>query len=102
VTGRLCRRAQDDTQRNLASADALAAVRRIDAPFDIERQINGRSADQRSAISDQRSDRAVRQDLSAPLVAELGAWMRKERARLSRHNDLAQAIDYMHLGHSFT
>jgi hypothetical protein len=33
--------------------------------------------------------------LSAPLVAELEAWMREERARLSRHNDVAQAMDYM-------
>jgi hypothetical protein len=65
---------------------ALEAVRRIDALFDIEREINGQSADHR---------RAVRQDLSAPLVAELEAWMRQERARLSRHNDVAQAMDYM-------
>jgi transposase len=33
--------------------------------------------------------------LSAPLVAELEAWMREERARLSRHNDVAQAMNYM-------
>jgi hypothetical protein len=64
----------------------LEAVRRIDALFDIERQINGQSADHR---------RAVRQDLSAPLVAALAAWMREERARLSRHNEVAQAMDYM-------
>ena len=31
----------------------------------------------------------------APLVAELEAWMRAERARLSRHADVAKAIDYM-------
>ena len=37
----------------------------------------------------------MRQELSAPLVAELEAWMRQERARLSRHNDVAQAMDYM-------
>jgi hypothetical protein len=37
----------------------------------------------------------VRQELSAPLAAELEAWMRQERARLSRHNDIAQAMDYM-------
>ena len=46
---------------------ALEAVRRIDALFEIERAINGRSAEER---------RAVRQDLSAPLVADLEAWMR--------------------------
>jgi len=30
-----------------------------------------------------------------PLVAELETWMRQERAKLSRHNDVAKAMDYM-------
>jgi len=65
---------------------ALEAVRRIDALFEIERAINGRNADER---------RAVRQDLSCPLVADLEVWMREERAKLSRGNDVAKAMDYM-------
>ncbi len=65
---------------------ALEAVQRIDALFDIERAINGMTAEQRLA---------VRQEQSAPLVAALEAWMREERPKLSRHNDLASAIDYM-------
>ena len=65
---------------------ALEAVRRIDALFDIERDINGQSAERRHA---------VRQTLSAPLVANLEVWMREQRARLSRTNDLARAMDYM-------
>jgi transposase len=65
---------------------ALAAVRRIDALFDIERDINGQPAANRLA---------VRQRLSAPLVEELESWMRHERAKFSRHNDVAQAMDYM-------
>uniref|UniRef100_UPI003013EEFF IS66 family transposase n=1 Tax=Roseomonas marmotae TaxID=2768161 RepID=UPI003013EEFF len=65
---------------------ALEAVRRIDALFDIERDINGESAERR---------RAVRQTLSAPLAADLELWMREQRARLSRTNDLARAMDYM-------
>jgi len=65
---------------------ALEAVRRIDALFEIERSINGQSAERR---------RAVRQEVSAPLVAELEGWMREQRAKLSRGNDLARAIDYM-------
>ncbi|MGE5804042.1 MAG: IS66 family transposase [Gemmatimonadota bacterium] len=65
---------------------ALEAVRRIDALFEIERGINGRSVDER---------RAVRQELSVPLVADLEAWMRSERPKLSRGNDLAKAMDYM-------
>jgi transposase len=31
----------------------------------------------------------------AAWLAALEAWMRAERAKLSRHNDLAQAMDYM-------
>jgi transposase len=65
---------------------ALEAVRRIDALFDIERTINGMSAEER---------RRVRQERSAPLVTELETWMRKERAKLSRGNDVAKAMDYM-------
>jgi transposase len=65
---------------------AMEAVRRIDALFEIERSINGQSAEQR---------RAVRQGLSAPLVADLESWMREQRAKLSRGNDVAKAIDYM-------
>lgn len=60
---------------------ALAAVQRIDALFEIERGINGRSPVERQA---------VREQLSAPLVTELEGWMRAERARLSRHNDVAR------------
>jgi transposase len=65
---------------------ALEAVRKIDALFDIEREINGLSADER---------RARRRLRSAPLVATLEEWMRAERAKLSRHNAVAKAIDYM-------
>ena len=65
---------------------ALEAVRRIDALFAIERTINGMSAEER---------RRVRQERSAPLAAELEAWMREERAKLSRGNDVAKAMDYM-------
>ena len=38
---------------------------------------------------------AVRQRDIAPLVAALKAWMHAEWAKLSRNNDLAQAMDYM-------
>ncbi len=65
---------------------ALEIVRRIDALFEIERSINGKTADER---------RAVRQELSRPLVDDLGRWMRAERPKLSRGSDLAKAMDYM-------
>jgi transposase len=65
---------------------ALEAVRRIDMLFDIERGINGLVADER---------RRVRQEQSAPLVTALEAWLREERARLSRSASVAEPIDYM-------
>jgi transposase len=36
-----------------------------------------------------------RQELSERLVADLEAWMRAQRAKLSRSNDVAKAMDYM-------
>jgi hypothetical protein len=65
---------------------AVEAMRRIDGVFAIEREINGAPAEQRLAI---------RQDRSRSLVADFEAWMRIERARLSRHNEVAKAMDYM-------
>ena len=31
----------------------------------------------------------------APLVNDLFDWMRRERAKLSRHNEVAKAMDYI-------
>ena len=80
------RRKADGKTPPVISPLALEAVRRIDALFEIERTINGKSADER---------RRVRQERSAPLAAELESWMREERAKLSRGNDIAKAMDYM-------
>lgn len=65
---------------------AIEAVRRIDAIFAIERELNGLAADDR---------RATRQNRVAPLVGERADWMRAERGRLSRHAETAKAVDYM-------
>ena len=65
---------------------ALEIVRRIDALFEVERGINGKTANER---------RVVRHELSRPLVDELEARMRAERPKLSRGSDLAKAMDYM-------
>jgi transposase len=70
----------------MVSPLALEAVRRIDALFDIERTINGKSPEERLA---------ARREHSAPLVADLQAWMREHRAGLSRKNEIAKAMDYM-------
>lgn len=59
---------------------AIQVVRRIDALLDIERFIKRRTAEER---------RAVRQELSKPLVAELQVYLREQRAKLSRADDLA-------------
>lgn len=79
------RKAQGKTAAPISPL-ALETVQRIDALFEIERSINGASAERRLA---------VRQELSAPLVADLEGWMREQRAKLSRGNDIAKAMDYM-------
>ena len=65
---------------------AIEVVRRIDALFEIERPINGRSAEERLA---------VRQMLSRPLVEDLHVYMREQAARLSRGHDLVKAFNYI-------
>lgn len=65
---------------------ALEAVQRIDALFDVERAINGKDAAERLV---------ARQEMSAPLMAELHAWLTTQLTRLSRNYDLAKACLYM-------
>ena len=65
---------------------ALEAVKRIDALFAIEREINGQ---------DPAARLAVRQRQSAPLVEDLANRLRSERALLSKHVKVAKAIDYL-------
>ncbi|TWA45319.1 transposase IS66 family protein [Sinorhizobium medicae] len=61
-------------------------AQRIDALFDIEREINGQRAEVR---------KAARQDRTLPLVLDLEAWMKAQRPKLSRNDDLAKAFDYL-------
>ncbi|WP_247996556.1 IS66 family transposase [Brucella tritici] len=65
---------------------ALEAVRRFDALFDIERQINGLSAEERVK---------VRQEKSKPLFEDMHQWLIRERATLSSSSDVTKAMDYM-------
>ena len=65
---------------------AIEVVHRIDALFNIERTINGKSAEER---------RALRQELSKPLIGALHVYVQDQRAKLSRGHDLARAIDYI-------
>jgi transposase len=65
---------------------AIEIVRRIDALFEIERSINGKSAEERLT---------ARQISSRPLVDDLHVYMREQVARLARGHDLAKAINYI-------
>jgi len=65
---------------------ALEAVKRIDALFDIERDINGLAADER---------RRIRQDRSKPLLAQLENWLHEQRDRLSRSSAVHKPINYL-------
>jgi transposase len=65
---------------------AIELVRRMDALFAIEREINGKSPEERAA---------ARNISSRPLVEELQLYMRAEAAKLSRGHDLVKAIQYM-------
>ena len=65
---------------------ALEAVKRIDAIFDVEREITGLTAEVRHD---------ARQRLVRPMVEDLHDWMRAERTRMSKHNPVAKAINYM-------
>jgi hypothetical protein len=77
------RKAQGKTASPISPL-ALEAVHRIDALFDIERSINGQSAEQR---------RAVRQELSTPLVAARAAAQAVARQRSRQSHGLhAQAL----------
>ena len=70
----------------MVSPIALEAVKRIDALFEIERVLNGRSASERLE---------ARQEQSAPLVGDLEVWLRDQRSRLSRSAAVAEPIDYL-------
>jgi len=78
--------ARRDKNAAAISPIALEAVKRIDALFDIERGINGQSAEERLR---------VRRQQSAPLLTTLEAWLREQRARLSNSSAVAKPIDYM-------
>ena len=53
-------------------------MQRLDAPFDIEGSINGKSAAKRLA---------ARHELSAPLMLDLHAWLAAQLAKLSRNRN---------------
>ncbi|WP_281059540.1 transposase, partial [Mesorhizobium sp. M2A.F.Ca.ET.037.01.1.1] len=62
------------------------ALLRIAALYKIEDSIPGCDPDHR---------RAVRQNLSRPLVDEFFTWLTAQAARISRKSDLGEAMAYM-------
>src|SRR5690606_2723750 len=80
------RRKADGRKPAPISPLALEIVQRMDRLFEVERSINGQSS---------RGRLVARHERSAALVAELQALMLEHRPGLSRHDDLAQAMDHM-------
>ena len=70
----------------VVSPIAFEAVKKIDAIFVAEREISGLSAELRLAF---------RREHIVPLVKDFEDWMRAERTKLSRHAEVAKAMDYM-------
>jgi transposase len=73
-------------KQSAISPIAFEAVQKVDAIFTLERSSNGSSPEARVA---------ARRKEVAPMVNDLVAWMKRERAKLSRHNEVAKAMDYM-------
>jgi len=80
-----CRKAAGKKEIAL-SPIAIEVVRRIDALFEIERSINGKSAQERLE---------VRRILSRPIIENLQVYIREQAAKLARGHDLAKAFNYI-------
>ena len=80
----------DDRPARSAGGRAIRQERErlhlIDALFAVERQINGASPDERLA---------VRRQQSAPIIAELEAWMDETRQQLTSSHHIVKAINYL-------
>ena len=64
---------------------AAEAVRRIDRLFAVERDVAGLGAEARLT---------ARRERSAPILADLGPWLRRQQDRLSRKSEVGKAIAY--------
>src|SRR5947209_1784374 len=68
-----------------ASPIATEALQRIALIYAVEKDIRGRSPEER---------RAARQERSCPIIAELEPWLRGKLALISQKSKLAEAIRY--------
>jgi transposase len=80
-----CRRRFYEIHQATGSPLAEEALRQIRALYKIEAEIRGRSAEER---------RAVRQERSQPVVEALHAWLAAQLERVSGKSALAEAIRY--------
>ena len=80
------KKVRDGEKGKPISPIALEAVLRLDALFEIERAINGRSPEER---------RAARQEKSKPIFDDMHAWLLRERETLSRSAEVLKPINYM-------
>jgi len=64
---------------------AIEAVERIDVLFAIEREINGKTPQERLHVRNERS---------RPLLVALETWLREQRAKLSGQSKVGKAIAY--------
>jgi transposase len=83
--GRDVRRKFYDLQQVHASTVATEALQRIGAPYAIEKEIRGRSPEERQQ---------VRQARAKPLLAALRQWFETTLPKLSRKSDTTAAIRY--------
>ena len=74
-----------DIQVAHKSAAAMEALERIGALYAIEKEIRGRSPEER---------RAVRNERSRPLLESLKQWLEETLTKLSRKSDTAMAVRY--------
>jgi transposase len=74
-----------DLQQAHASPLATEAVQRIGQLYDIEREIRGRSPDER---------KQARQARARPIVDAMHTWLEVSLSKLSRKSDVAVAIQY--------
>jgi hypothetical protein len=57
----------------------------MDVLFAIEREINGKTPQERVRVHKERS---------RPLVRELETWLREQRAKVSKNSEIGKAIEY--------
>ena len=74
-----------DIHKAHASPLAAEAIRRIGALYDIERDIRGRSPDERASERKQKAE---------PLLADLRRWLLDQLKSLSKKSETAKAIHY--------